>query len=64
MRNRTAEDGSDLGMWLGRLFTILDEEEDKENDRFGRGSGAFPYVNGGLYRKPSPILPDTTWARD
>lgn len=61
MRNRTAEDGSDLGMWLGRLFTILDQEEDKRTTALDEDLAAFPYVNGGLYQmRIDP--PDTTRA--
>lgn len=61
MRNRTAEDGSDLGMWLGRLFTILDTDEDRRTTALDEDLAAFPYVNGGLYEEPIEP-PDTTRA--
>ncbi|HEY5051980.1 MAG TPA: DNA methyltransferase, partial [Solirubrobacterales bacterium] len=59
MRNRTAEDGSDLGMWIGRLFSILDAEEDDRTTTLDEDLAAFPYVNGGLYQEPIDP-PDTT----
>jgi len=49
LRNRTSEDGSDLGMWLGRLFRVLNQPESKRSHNLDEDLAAFPYVNGGLF---------------
>ncbi|HEY8082327.1 MAG TPA: DNA methyltransferase [Solirubrobacterales bacterium] len=61
LRNRTADDGSDLGMWLGRLFSVLNTCEDQRTTALDEDLAAFPYVNGGLYQE-SIEPPDTTRA--
>jgi hypothetical protein len=59
--NRTNEDGSDLGMWLGKLFETLDEPEAVRTTALDEDLAAFPYVNGGLFSEPI-APPDTTRA--
>jgi hypothetical protein len=59
VRNRTAEDGSDLGMWLARLFTVLDTEEPSRTSALDADLAAFPFVNGGLFLEHIEP-PDTT----
>jgi hypothetical protein len=59
LRNRTAEDGSDLGMWLVRLFSIVDTPEPARTTALDEDLAAFPYVNGGLYAERFEP-PDTT----
>jgi len=61
LRDRTADDGSDLGMWLGRLFTILNTHEDQRTTALDEDLAAFPFVNGGLYMEAIET-PDTTRA--
>lgn len=61
VRNRTAEDGSDLGMWLGRLFIALDTEQSHRTTALDEDIAAFPFVNGGLYQERIDP-PDTTRA--
>ena len=46
---RTQEDGSDLGMWLGKLFQVLNTPEDKRGKRLDEQLASFPYVNGKLF---------------
>jgi hypothetical protein len=63
--NRTRDDGSDLGMWLGRLFVVLDTPETNRTTALDEDLAAFPYVNGGLYEERIEP-PDTTrsmWER-
>ena len=43
IRNRTAEDGADLGMWLTRLFEVVDTEESLRTGALDDDLGAFPY---------------------
>jgi hypothetical protein len=51
LENRTAEDGSDLGMHLARLFRVLDTHEDQRQKNLDETLAAFPYVNGELFRE-------------
>ncbi len=49
LRNRTAEDGRDLGMHLDQIFQILDTPGDARQRTLDEDLAAFPYVNGGLF---------------
>ncbi len=61
LRDRTAEDGSDLGMWLNRLFDVLDTPDAQRTRSLDEDLAEFPYVNGGLFSER--VLPtDTTRA--
>jgi hypothetical protein len=46
---RTAEDGNDLGAWMGRLHKVLDQPSDKRPRSLDEQLAAFPYVNGELF---------------
>ena len=59
IRDRTADDGSDLGMWLARLFVVVDTAERDRTSALDEDLGAFPFVNGGLYAERIEA-PDTT----
>lgn len=59
IRDRTADDGSDLGMWVTRLFVVLDTEERNRTSALDEDLAAFPFVNGGLYKERIEA-PDTT----
>jgi len=47
--NRTAADGSDLGLHLARLFDVLNKPLDKRQKNLDETLAVFPYVNGDLY---------------
>jgi hypothetical protein len=47
--NRTAKDGSDLGLHLARLFDVLNTPPDKRQKNLDETLAAFPYVNGALF---------------
>ena len=47
--NHTAEDGSDLGAKLARLFQVLNTPEDKRQANLLEDLAALPYVNGDLF---------------
>jgi len=47
--NRTAEDGSDLGLHLARLFDVLNTPPDKRQKNLDETLAAFRYVNGDLF---------------
>ncbi len=52
---RTAEDGSDLGMHLGKLFEVLNTPKDKRSARLDEQLAAFNYVNGRLFDERLPL---------
>ena len=55
LEQRTHEDGSDLGLWLSRLFQVLDTPVDKRQTTLDQDLARFPYVNGALFRGPLRI---------
>lgn len=52
VEQRTAEDGSDLGLWLAKLFDVLNRPEDRRAKALDEQLAAFPYVNGKLFAEP------------
>ena len=58
LENRTAEDGSDLGLHLTHLFRVLDSPEDRRQQNLDETLAAFPYVNGELFREHDLDIPD------
>ena len=51
LKNHTAEDGSDLGLKLARLFDVLNTPEDKRQTNLDADLKEFPYVNGDLFKE-------------
>lgn len=49
LENRTAEDGSDLGMHLARLFDVLNTPPEKRQKNLDETLADFRYVNGDLF---------------
>jgi hypothetical protein len=49
LENRTAPDGSDLGLHLARLFDVLNTPLEKRQKNLDETLAAFPYVNGDLF---------------
>ena len=49
LEDRTASDGSDTGMWLARLFQVLNRPEDRRQANLDEDLARFPYVNGDLF---------------
>ena len=47
--NRTAEDGTDLGLHLARLFEVLNTPQEKRQKNLDETLAAFAYVNGDLF---------------
>lgn len=52
---RTSEDGSDLGMHLGKLFEVLNTPKDRRSGRLDEQLAAFTYVNGRLFDERLPL---------
>ena len=49
IENRTAPDGSDLGLHLARLFDVLNKPKAKRQANLDEDLAQFPYVNGDLF---------------
>jgi len=49
LENRTAADGSDLGLHLPRLFDVLNSPPEKRQINLDETLAAFPFVNGELF---------------
>lgn len=49
LKERTAEDGSDLAPKLDEFFSILNEPEEKRLKNLDEQLRAFPYINGNLF---------------
>ena len=49
LEDRTAPDGSDTGMWLARLFQVLNRPENQRQAHLDENLAHFPYVNGDLF---------------
>ncbi len=47
--NRTAEDGSDLGLHLGKLFEVLNTPPEARQKNLDEELAAFRYINGELF---------------
>ncbi|MCF6174753.1 MAG: hypothetical protein L3J71_03190 [Victivallaceae bacterium] len=55
IEQKTAEDGSDLGMHLAHLFQVLDTPIDKRNKNLDESLNAFTYINGKLFKAILPV---------
>ena len=51
IRQRTSEDGSDLGAKLAELFEVLNTPEDQRLKNLDEELNRFPYVNGKLFQE-------------
>lgn len=52
---RTAEDGSDAGQWIGHLFEVLNTPEGQRQANLDEDLKKFPYVDGDLFAEHLPI---------
>ncbi|WP_273281333.1 class I SAM-dependent DNA methyltransferase [Pseudooceanicola atlanticus] len=55
IKDRTSEDGSDLGQWVSHLFDVLNTPEEKRLKNLDEDLSAFPYINGDLFKDRLPI---------
>lgn len=62
VESHTRADGSDLDVYLNRLFWVLNTPMDKRGD-IPNYLNAFPYVNGGLFREEIPCPKFTSKSR-
>lgn len=54
IKDRTREDGSDIGPWLSHLFDVLNTPENRRQQNLDDDLKKFPYVNGDLFRERLP----------
>lgn len=54
IRDRTNEDGSDVGQWLATLFDTLNTDKPKRQAKLDEDLKQFPYVNGDLFSERLP----------
>jgi len=59
LRNRTNQDGSDLGSKLSKIFEVLNTPEGERQTTLDDDLAALPYVNGGLFAELTR-MPDFT----
>ncbi|MGJ4728753.1 class I SAM-dependent DNA methyltransferase [Luteimonas sp. SDU101] len=52
---RTSADGADLGLWLGRIFQVLNTPEDARQKTLDELLAELPYVNGKLFEEALPF---------
>jgi len=52
---RTNPDGSDVGLWIGQLFQVLNTPNEQRQQTLDDDLAQFPYVNGDLFEEPLPI---------
>lgn len=64
IRERTAENGSDLGMWLARLWEVLDCDRPNRQRALDDDLQQFDYINGALFSERLPIADFTRTMRD
>jgi hypothetical protein len=50
IKNRTSEDGADLGGKLIQLFQVLNKPQDSRQTNLDEDLAKFPYVNGSLFK--------------
>ena len=55
IRDRTREDGTDLGPMLTQLFQVLNTPEDQRHRTLDADLAKFPYVNGDLFAEVLPL---------
>jgi hypothetical protein len=51
VEQRTAQDGSDIGLWLSQLFDVLDTPIDQRQKKLDEDLQRFPYINGNLFHE-------------
>lgn len=64
LENRTAKDGSDLGLHMERLFAVLNTSPEKRQSSLDETLASFPYVNGDLFAERLGFAEFNTAMRD
>ncbi len=64
IRERTREDGSDLGLWLAQLWEVLDCPTERRMSTLDEDLRQFDYINGALFSERLPIAAFTRPMRE
>lgn len=64
IRDRTREDGSDLGPLLAQLFDVLNTDRPKRQAKLDEDLDAFDYINGALFAERLPVAAFDAAMRD
>ena len=51
IEERTQADGSDIGLWIGKLFEVLDTPEASRQTTLDEDLQKFPHINGALFHE-------------
>ena len=51
IKERTSEDGANVGQWLAQLFEVLNRPEGERQTTLDENIAAFPYINGDLFNE-------------
>ena len=52
---RTSPDGADFGLWIGRVFQVLDTPVERRQKTLDEQLAELPYVNGKLFEETLPL---------
>ena len=55
IKDRTSVDGADTGLWLSKLFDVLNTPDEKRQKTLDENLALFPYINGDLFQQRLPI---------
>ncbi|TGL05023.1 class I SAM-dependent DNA methyltransferase [Leptospira bouyouniensis] len=55
LKEKTKEDGSDLGLWIAQFFQILNTPIEKRPANLDEDLSKFPYINGQLFEEGLPF---------
>ncbi|MCT8335704.1 N-6 DNA methylase [Leptospira sp. 85282-16] len=55
LKERTKEDGSDLGLWIAQFFQILNTPNEQRPSNLDEDLSKFPYINGQLFEEGIPF---------
>ncbi|MCF6176305.1 MAG: hypothetical protein L3J71_11120 [Victivallaceae bacterium] len=64
IEQKTAEDGSDLGMHLAHLFQVLDTPVERRSKNLDESLNDFSYINGKLFKAMLPVAAFNPKMRD
>ncbi|MCW7467510.1 N-6 DNA methylase [Leptospira levettii] len=55
LKERTKQDGSDLGLWIAQFFQVLNTPPQQRQANLDEDLAKFPYVNGQLFEEAIPF---------
>ncbi|GBF44319.1 hypothetical protein LPTSP2_36220 [Leptospira ellinghausenii] len=64
LKERTKQDGSDLGLWIAQFFQVLNTPTEQRLANLDEDLAKFPYVNGQLFEESIPFAQFDSVLRD